>query len=45
MMWIWVPTNPRGAERLPPRIVESQSDLYLRRLWGQPHQVCKFTLP
>ncbi|KEH22115.1 uncharacterized protein [Medicago truncatula] len=35
---IWVPTNPRGAERLPPRIVESQSDLYLRRLWGQPHQ-------
>ncbi|KAK7339614.1 hypothetical protein VNO77_20292 [Canavalia gladiata] len=35
---IWVPTNPRGAERLPPRIVESQSDLYLRRLWGLPHE-------
>ncbi|KAK7293482.1 hypothetical protein RJT34_16348 [Clitoria ternatea] len=35
---IWVPSNPRGAERLPPRIVESESDLYLRRLWGMPHQ-------
>ncbi|XP_004499399.2 uncharacterized protein [Cicer arietinum] len=35
---IWVPTNPRGAERLPPRIVETQSDFYLRRLWGLPHQ-------
>ncbi|CAL5191652.1 unnamed protein product [Lathyrus oleraceus] len=35
---IWVPTNPRGAERLPPKIVESQSDFYLRRLWGLPHQ-------
>ncbi|CAL5213526.1 unnamed protein product [Lathyrus oleraceus] len=34
---IWIPTNPRGAERLPPRIIESQSDLYLRRLWGLPH--------
>ncbi|XP_054792210.1 uncharacterized protein LOC129306957 isoform X2 [Prosopis cineraria] len=33
---IWVPTNPRGAERLPPDIVKSESDLYLRRLWGQP---------
>ncbi|XP_057442101.1 uncharacterized protein LOC130733837 [Lotus japonicus] len=35
---IWVPTNPHGAERLPPRIVESQSDLYLRQLWGLPDQ-------
>ncbi|XAR51922.1 hypothetical protein NMG60_11006726 [Bertholletia excelsa] len=33
---IWVPTNPRGAERLAPGIIESQSDLYLRRLWGLP---------
>lgn len=35
---IWVPTNPRGAERLPPGIIESESDLYLRRLWGLPSE-------
>ncbi|XP_062151487.1 uncharacterized protein LOC133859919 isoform X2 [Alnus glutinosa] len=35
---IWVPTNPRGAERLPPGIIESESDLFLRRLWGQPSE-------
>ncbi|OVA20589.1 Protein of unknown function DUF707 [Macleaya cordata] len=35
---IWVPTNPRGAERLPPGIVTSESDLYLRRLWGNPNE-------
>ncbi|KAM5581795.1 hypothetical protein ABKV19_010829 [Rosa sericea] len=35
---IWVPTNPPGAERLPPGIVESESDLYLRRLWGLPSE-------
>lgn len=35
---IWAPTNPRGAERLPPGIIKPQSDLYLRRLWGQPHE-------
>uniref|UniRef100_A0A2P2L4J4 Lysine ketoglutarate reductase trans-splicing related 1 n=2 Tax=Rhizophora mucronata TaxID=61149 RepID=A0A2P2L4J4_RHIMU len=35
---IWVPTNPRGAERLPPGIVASESDLYLRRLWGLPSE-------
>ncbi|KAL5069096.1 hypothetical protein RYX36_019983 [Vicia faba] len=35
---IWIPTNPPGAERLPPKIVESQSDFYLRRLWGLPHE-------
>ncbi|CAI8618030.1 unnamed protein product [Vicia faba] len=34
---IWIPTNPRGAERLPSRIIESQSDFYLRRLWGLPY--------
>ncbi|KAJ4951527.1 hypothetical protein NE237_028359 [Protea cynaroides] len=29
---IYVPTNPRGAESLPPGIIESQSDLYLHGL-------------
>ncbi|CAF2003802.1 hypothetical protein Bca4012_078598 [Brassica carinata] len=33
---IWVPSNPRGAEMLPPSFVEAESDLYLRRLWGLP---------
>ncbi|XP_011097369.1 uncharacterized protein LOC105176309 [Sesamum indicum] len=33
---IWVPTNPRGAERLPPGIIVAESDLYIRRLWGFP---------
>lgn len=36
---IWVPTNPRGAERLAPGIVQAQSDFYLRRLWGIPSEV------
>ncbi|XP_015878997.3 uncharacterized protein LOC107415225 isoform X1 [Ziziphus jujuba] len=35
---IWVPTNPPGAERLPPGIVVSESDFYLRRLWGLPDE-------
>ncbi|GFQ08044.1 hypothetical protein PHJA_002948400 [Phtheirospermum japonicum] len=35
---IWIPTNPRGAERLPSGIVASESDLYLRRLWGLPRE-------
>ncbi|CAH9133490.1 unnamed protein product [Cuscuta epithymum] len=35
---IWVPSNPRGAERLPPDIVVSESDFYLRRLWGIPSE-------
>ncbi|XP_068665344.1 uncharacterized protein [Aristolochia californica] len=35
---IYVPTNPRGAERLPPGIVVSESDFYLRRLWGKPSE-------
>ncbi|KDP46396.1 hypothetical protein JCGZ_10236 [Jatropha curcas] len=35
---IWVPTNPRGAERLPPDIVAPESDFYLRRLWGLPEE-------
>jgi len=32
-------SNPRGAESLPPGIVVSESDLYLRRLWGDPSEV------
>ncbi|KAL7261190.1 hypothetical protein ACSBR1_006768 [Camellia fascicularis] len=35
---IWVPSNPRGAEILPPAIVAAESDLYLRRLWGLPSE-------
>ncbi|KAH9604881.1 hypothetical protein KSS87_019844 [Heliosperma pusillum] len=34
----WVSSNPRGAERLPPGIVASESDFFLRRLWGEPSQ-------
>uniref|UniRef100_A0ACD5XLH0 Uncharacterized protein n=1 Tax=Avena sativa TaxID=4498 RepID=A0ACD5XLH0_AVESA len=35
-MKIYVPTNPRGAEMLPPGIVEPESDLDPRRLFGDP---------
>ncbi|KAJ0969103.1 hypothetical protein J5N97_021980 [Dioscorea zingiberensis] len=35
---IYAPSNPRGAERLPPDIVVSGSDFYLRRLWGMPSE-------
>ncbi|XP_015074874.1 uncharacterized protein LOC107018811 [Solanum pennellii] len=35
---IWVPSNPKGAERLPPGLVASESDYYLRRLWGNPSE-------
>ncbi|CAM8950408.1 unnamed protein product [Rhodiola kirilowii] len=38
---IWVPSNPRGAERLPPALVEPESDFYLRRLWGNPSEDLK----
>ncbi|XP_075485181.1 uncharacterized protein LOC142524907 [Primulina tabacum] len=38
---IHIPTNPRGAESLPPGIVVSESDLYLRRLWGDPSKDLK----
>jgi hypothetical protein len=34
-----VSRNPQGAERLPPGIVVSESDLHLRRLWGSPTKV------
>lgn len=37
-MPILVQSNPRGAERLPPGIVASTSDFYLRRLWGLPKE-------
>ncbi|KAL6646487.1 hypothetical protein ACP70R_018095 [Stipagrostis hirtigluma subsp. patula] len=30
------PPKPEGAERLPPKIVVRESDLHLRRLWGNP---------
>lgn len=36
---IYVPTNPHGAETLPPGIVVPESDFYLRRLWGLPSEV------
>ncbi|XP_043702058.1 uncharacterized protein LOC122652397 isoform X2 [Telopea speciosissima] len=36
-----VPANPRGAESLPPGIVVSESDFYLRRLWGDPTEDLK----
>lgn len=35
---IWVPSNPRGAERLAPGIVAAESDFYLHRLWGDPNE-------
>ncbi|KAH6763262.1 lysine ketoglutarate reductase trans-splicing protein [Perilla frutescens var. hirtella] len=35
---VWAPSNPKGAERLPPGIVISESDLYPRRLWGLPKE-------
>ncbi|KAK1403256.1 Lysine ketoglutarate reductase trans-splicing protein [Heracleum sosnowskyi] len=35
---IWVPSNPRGAERLVPGIVVPHSDLYLRRMYGKPSE-------
>ncbi|CAL0323050.1 unnamed protein product [Lupinus luteus] len=38
---IWVPTNPRGAERLAPGIINSESDFYLHRLWGLPNEDLK----
>ncbi|GMI86789.1 hypothetical protein like AT3G27470 [Hibiscus trionum] len=35
---IWIPTNPKGAEGLPPGIVSPMSDIYPRRLWGKPSE-------
>ncbi|XP_062196132.1 uncharacterized protein LOC133899182 [Phragmites australis] len=30
--------KPKGADRLPPNIVVPESDLHLRRLWGNPRE-------
>ncbi|EYU36174.1 hypothetical protein MIMGU_mgv1a0248542mg, partial [Erythranthe guttata] len=38
---VYVPINPRGAESLPPGIIVPESDLYLRRLWGEPSEDLK----
>ncbi|XP_076940417.1 uncharacterized protein LOC143609588 [Bidens hawaiensis] len=35
---IWVSSNPRGAERLPPAILAAESDLFPRRLFGKPNE-------
>ncbi|CAH9108436.1 unnamed protein product [Cuscuta europaea] len=35
---IWASSNPRGAERLPPKLVVSESDLFRRRLCGEPSE-------
>ncbi|MED6168257.1 hypothetical protein PIB30_010319 [Stylosanthes scabra] len=42
---IWVPTNPRGAERLAPGIVKAKSDFFLRKLWGRPSEDFNSTPP
>lgn len=42
MIQIWVPSNPKGAEMLPPDIVAPESDFYLRRLWGKPSEVSTY---
>lgn len=38
---IYVPTNPHGAELLPPGIIVAETDFYLRRLWGEPSEDLK----
>ncbi|KAK1408699.1 hypothetical protein QVD17_40692 [Tagetes erecta] len=35
---IWASSNPHGAERLPPAIVAAESDLFPRRLYGNPSE-------
>ncbi|KAH9622703.1 hypothetical protein KSS87_017575 [Heliosperma pusillum] len=39
---VWAPTNPRGAELLPPGIVVSETDFFVRRLWGLPEEDLTF---
>ena len=34
-----VSAKHQGVERLPPGIVVAESDLFLRRLWGEPSEV------
>ncbi|KAL4562629.1 hypothetical protein LXL04_026657 [Taraxacum kok-saghyz] len=36
---IYVPSNLHGAESLPPGIVVPETNLYLRRLWGEPNEM------
>jgi hypothetical protein len=36
---IYEPTNPKGAETLPPGIIVSESDFHQHRLWGNPYEV------
>ncbi|XP_057750591.1 uncharacterized protein LOC130969048 [Arachis stenosperma] len=38
---LYIPTNPIGAQSLPPGIIAPQSDFHLRRLWGQPSEDLK----
>ncbi|CAI9093034.1 OLC1v1028435C1 [Oldenlandia corymbosa var. corymbosa] len=38
LLKVWVPSNPRGAEKLPPHFVANESDLFPRRLWGKPSE-------
>ncbi|CAO2163630.1 unnamed protein product [Urochloa humidicola] len=35
---IVAPAKPKGEEKLPPNIVVRESDLHLRRLWGNPRE-------
>ncbi|CAO2163631.1 unnamed protein product [Urochloa humidicola] len=35
---IVAPATPKGAERLPQKVVVRESDLHLRRLWGHPRE-------
>ncbi|KAF8766060.1 hypothetical protein HU200_007907 [Digitaria exilis] len=35
---IVAPSKPKGEERLPPNIVVRESDLHMRRLWGNPRE-------
>ena len=39
---IYVSTNPKGAERLPPGIVVPETDLYPRKSWGEHSEVGGF---
>ncbi|KAI8542417.1 hypothetical protein RHMOL_Rhmol08G0137400 [Rhododendron molle] len=39
---IWVPANPRGAERIAPGIIEYESDFYLHILWGLPNETSEW---
>ncbi|KAF8675596.1 hypothetical protein HU200_047668 [Digitaria exilis] len=33
-----MPAKPKGADKLPPNVVDRVSDLHLRRLWGHPRE-------